>query len=172
MLFALSSLISEQQEQIQWVSWLQLLAPFTGKQWIPQDHIPPRCEIPWWPTQVIHSENMARASYRFEGWRGCVLLIFMQKSDKFTNSFLDTFHCVYLQKQQHLIMCWGAACFLVNWEIIFGCILWVFFSLRNWRCPRSKYPDISIYGVLLTCFLGTQKSLLSLLTLVGRSQWC
>lgn len=159
MLFALSPFISEQQEQMQWVSRLQLLAPFTGRRWIPQDHALPRCYIPSSPGDP-RSSHVPSCFFFFFFW--------MQKSDNFISSFPYDFCCVYFLKWQRLITCWEAVCC----QKLFSGVFRVFFSLGNLKWPCNKYLGMVFMEPSLFCFLETQEALLLLITSVGMSQWC
>lgn len=160
-----------------WVSWLQLLAPFTGKWWIPEDHIPPRCYIPWCPTLQSHTLRSRLEHPTGLGlgvWLFCLGLgYFFSHRNLITSPTLSwmPFYCVCLQKKQHLIMCWEAACCLVNSEIIFRCILWAFFSLRKLTALCSKYPAIRYLWSPPHFASWKHKSPFCLLTLVGPKKW-
>lgn len=144
---------------------------------ISEDHIPPKCYIPWCPTLQSHTPRSWLEHPTGLGLRGVIVLlglgVFFSCRNMITSPTLSwmPFYCVYLQKQQHLIMCWEAACCLVNSEIIFRCILQAFFSLRKLRGLCSKYPGIRYLWGPPHFVSWKHKSPFPLLTLVGLNRW-
>lgn len=163
---------------MQWVSWLQLLAPFTGKWWIPEEHIPPRCYIPWCPTLQSHAPRSWLEHPTALGLRGCDCFVWVwgvfltQKPDNFTNSFLDAFLlCLPSETPtfDHVLRSCMLPCKLRNYFQVYS--VGFFCSLRKLRGLCSKYPDIRYLQSPPYFVPWKHKSPFCLLTLVGLSQW-